>query len=59
MNRTISHEEHYLQVQFYQKFIKNKEQEIQELKTKLQNEQNLNEVLKAKLEVSQKNNITL
>lgn len=59
MNRTISYEEHYVQVQFYQTFIKDKEKEVQELKNKLKNEKELNECLKAKLEVSQKNNITL
>lgn len=59
MNRTISYEEHYVQVEFYQTFIKDKEKEIQDLRNKLKNEKELNECLKAKLEVSQKNNITL
>jgi len=59
MNRTISYEEHYVQVQFYQTFIKDKEKEVQDLRNKLKNEKELNECLKAKLEVSQKNNITL
>jgi predicted RNase H-like nuclease (RuvC/YqgF family) len=59
MNRTISYEEHFVQVQFYQQFIKDKEKEVQQLRNKLKNEQSLNECLKAKLEVSQKNRITL
>ncbi len=59
MNRTISYEEHFVQVQFYQQFIKDKEKEVQDLRNKLKNEQSLNECLKAKLEVSQKNRITL
>lgn len=59
MDRTISYEEHYVQVQFYQTFIKDKEKEVQDLRNKLKNEQSLNECLKAKLEVSQKNRITL
>jgi len=59
MNRTISYEEHFVQVQFYQQFIKNKENEVQELRKKLKFEKDTNQVLQAKLEVSQKNNITL
>jgi hypothetical protein len=59
MNRTISYEEHFVQVQFYQQFIKDKENEVQELRKKLKFEKDTNQVLKAKLEVSQKNNITL
>ena len=59
MNRTISYEEHFVQVQFYQQFIKDKEKEVQDLRNKLKNEQSLNECFKAKLEVSQKNRITL
>ena len=64
--RTISYHEHYVQVGFYQTFIKNKEKEIDDLKKELDfsNQENKvfkskNEVLKAKLEVSQKNRITL
>jgi hypothetical protein len=59
MNRTISYEEHFVQVQFYQQFIKDKENEVQELRKKLKFEKDTNQVLQAKLEVSQKNNITL
>jgi hypothetical protein len=59
MNRTISYEEHFVQVQFYQQFIKDKENEVQELRKKLKFEKETNQVLKAKLEVSQQNRITL
>ena len=59
MNRTISYEEHFVQVQFYQQFIKDKENEVQELRKKLKFEKETNQVLQAKLEVSQQNRITL
>tara|TARA_R100001460_G_scaffold90485_3_gene132143 strand:- start:8293 stop:8472 length:180 start_codon:yes stop_codon:yes gene_type:complete len=59
MNRTISYEEHFVQVQFYQQFIKDKENEVQELRKKLKLEKETNQVLQAKLEVSQQNRITL
>ena len=59
MNRTISYEEHFVQVQFYQQFIKDKEHEVQELRKKLKFEKETNQVLQAKLEVSQQNRITL
>ncbi len=57
--RTISYHEHYVQVGFYQSFIKNKEKEIKNLKKQLDLSNQTNEVLNAKLEVSQKNRITL
>jgi hypothetical protein len=50
IDRTISYEQHYVQVGFYQNFIKNKEQEIKDLKQE-------NECLKAKLEVQRNNNL--
>tara|TARA_R110001632_G_scaffold5810_1_gene23387 strand:+ start:957 stop:1148 length:192 start_codon:yes stop_codon:yes gene_type:complete len=50
-NRTISHHEHYIQVGFYQNFIKNKEEEIQNLKKQLQFTLQAKDVLEAKLEV--------
>ena len=59
MNRTISYEEHFVQVQFYQQFIKDKENEVQELRKKLKFEKETNQVLQAKLEVSKQNRITL
>ena len=34
-NRTISYQEHYVQVTFFQSFIKNKELEIEKLKKEL------------------------
>ena len=36
MERTISYQEHYVQVGFYQNFIKAKEEEIQKLKKHLE-----------------------
>ena len=66
MDRTISSKEHYAQVQFYQQFIKDKQDQIQKLKDalKLSNEllkksKNTIELIQAKLEVSQQNRITL
>jgi len=73
MNRTISSNEHYVQIQFYQQFIKDKQDEIQKLKDALKRSTQLLEkcqssieechstiaLLKAKLEVSQQNRITL
>jgi hypothetical protein len=66
MERTISYHEHFVQVQFYQKFIKDKEDEVQKLRKalKLSNElleksKNTIELIQAKLEVSQQNRITL
>ena len=57
--RTISYHEHYVQVGFYQNFIKDKEKEIKDLKKQLNFSNQENEMLNAKLEVSQKkqNNI--
>ena len=59
MERTISYHEHFVQVQFYQQFIKDKENEVQELRKKLKFEKETNQVLQAKLEVSQQKRITL
>ena len=73
MERTISYQEHYVQVGFYQNFIKAKEEEIQKLKKHLEfsNQENkvlksnlqftlqAKDVLEAKLEVSQQNELTL
>ena len=66
MERTISYEEHYVQVGFYQSIIKQKEKEVNNLKDqlKLSNDlliksKGIIETVKAKLEVSQQNRITL
>tara|TARA_B110000879_G_scaffold172895_1_gene224696 strand:+ start:306 stop:485 length:180 start_codon:yes stop_codon:yes gene_type:complete len=59
MERTISYQEHYVQVGFYQNFIKQKEEEIQKLKKHLDFTLQAKDVLEAKLEVSQQNRITL
>lgn len=59
MERTISYQEHYVQVGFYQNFIKAKEEEIQKLKKHLDFTLQAKDVLEAKLEVSQQNRITL
>ena len=59
MERTISYQEHYVQVGFYQNFIKQKEEEIQKLKKHLDFTLQAKDVLEAKLEVSQQNGITL
>lgn len=56
-NRTIPYEQHYVQVGFYQNFIKNKEQEIKKLKKNNDLLEQENEVLKAKLEVEHTNNL--
>ncbi len=56
-NRTIAYEQHYVQVGFYQNFIKNKEQEIKDLNKKNDLLEQENEVLKAKLEVEHSNNL--
>lgn len=56
-NRTIPYEQHYVQVEFYQNFIKNKEQEIKDLNKKNDLLEQENEVLKAKLEVEHSNNL--
>lgn len=57
--RTISYHEHYVQVGFYQNFIKNKEKEINDLKKELDLSNQTNEVLNAKLEVQSQNLMTL
>jgi len=66
MNRTISYEEHYVQVGFYQTIIKQKEKEVNDLRDqlKLSNDlliksKDIIETVKAKLEVSQQNRITI
>jgi hypothetical protein len=56
-NRTIPHEQHYVQVGFYQNFIKNKEQEIKDLNKENHFLKQENECLKAKLEVQRNNNL--
>jgi hypothetical protein len=53
--RTISYHEHYVQVGFYQNFIKSKEKEIQDLKKQLQFTLQTKDVLEAKLEVQTQN----
>jgi len=66
MNRTISYEEHYVQVGFYQTIIKQKEKEVNDLRDqlKLSNDlliksKGIIETVKAKLEVSQQNRIII
>ena len=59
MERTISYQEHYVQVGFYQNFIKQKEEEIQKLKKHLDFTLQAKDVLEAKLEVSQQNELIL
>jgi hypothetical protein len=59
MERSISYQEHYVQVGFYQNFIKSKEEEIQKLKKQLQFTLEAKDVLEAKLEVSLQNEFTL
>ena len=59
MERTISYQEHYVQVGFYQNFIKQKEEEIQKLKKHLEFTLQAKDVLEAKLEVSQQKELTL
>ena len=55
--RTISYHEHYVQVGFYQNFIKSKEKEIQNLKNQLQFTLQTKDVLEAKLEVQLQNQL--
>lgn len=57
--RTISYHEHYVQVGFYQNFIKGKEEEIQKLKKQLQFTLEAKDVLEAKLEEQSQNLLTL
>ncbi len=66
MDRTISYEEHYIQVGFYQSIIKEKEKEVNTLRNKLKlsndllkKSKGIIETVKAKLEVSQQNRITI
>ena len=56
-NRTIPYEQHYVQVGFYQNFIKNKEQEIKDLNKENDLLKQENECLKATLEVQRNNNL--
>ena len=56
-DRTIPYEQHYVQVGFYQNFIKNKEQEIKDLNKENHFLKQENECLKAKLEVQRNNNL--
>lgn len=56
-DRTIPYEQHYVQVGFYQNFIKNKEQEIKDLNKENDLLKQENECLKAKLEVQRNNNL--
>tara|TARA_R110000824_G_scaffold283603_1_gene471983 strand:+ start:452 stop:631 length:180 start_codon:yes stop_codon:yes gene_type:complete len=51
--KTITKEEHFVLVDYYQNFIKNKEEEIQNLKKQLQFTLESKDVLEAKLEVLQ------
>jgi len=55
--RTISYHEHYVQVGFYQNFIKSKEKEIQDLKNQLQFTLQTKDVLEAKLEIQLQNQL--
>ena len=48
--KTITKEEHFVLVDYYQNFIKNKEEEIQNLKKQLQFILESKDVLEAKLE---------
>ena len=57
IDRTVSYEQHYVQVGFYQNFIKNKEQEIKDLTKENDFLKQENECLKAKLEVQRNNNL--
>tara|TARA_R110002020_G_scaffold6214_3_gene26005 strand:- start:7050 stop:7232 length:183 start_codon:yes stop_codon:yes gene_type:complete len=57
MDRTVSFQEHYVQVGFYQNIIKNKQKEIKDLNKKNDLLEQENEVLKAKLEVEHSNNL--
>lgn len=57
IDRTVSYEQHYVQVGFYQNFIKNKEQEIKDLNKENDLLKQENECLKAKLEVQRNNNL--
>lgn len=54
-NRTISYEEHYVQVNHYQNIIKNLQNDIYNLKMKDTVNQDFIKNLEAKLEVEQSN----
>ena len=58
IDRTVSYEQHYVQVGFYQNFIKNKEQEIKDLNKENDLLKQENECLKAKLEVQRNNTLS-
>jgi len=66
MERTITYEEHYVQVGFYQSIIKQKEKEVNDLRDqlKLSNDllkksKGIIETVKAKLEITQQNRIVI
>lgn len=66
MERTITYEEHYVQVGFYQSIIKQKEKEVNDLRNRLKlsndlliKSKGIIETVKAKLEVSQQNRIVI
>jgi|TARA_R110000803_G_scaffold28613_1_gene66002 hypothetical protein len=57
MDKTISHEEHYIQVEYYQNIIKNLQNDIYNLKMKDTTNKDFIEILKAKLENLNNNQI--
>jgi hypothetical protein len=57
MDKTISHEEHYIQVEYYQDIIKNLQNDIYNLKMKETTNKDFIENLKAKLENLNNNQI--
>ena len=57
MDKTISHEEHYIQVEYYQDIIKNLQNDIYNLKMKDTTNKDFIEILKAKLENLNNNQI--
>ena len=57
MDKTISHEEHYIQVEYYQNIIKNLQNDIYNLKMKDTTNQNFIKTLEAKMEILVNNQI--
>ena len=57
MDKTISHEEHYIQVEYYQDIIKNLQNDIYNLKMKDTTNQNFIKTLEAKMEILVNNQI--
>tara|TARA_R110000751_G_scaffold94166_3_gene183737 strand:+ start:199 stop:384 length:186 start_codon:yes stop_codon:yes gene_type:complete len=55
--KTISHEEHYIQVEYYQDIIKNLQNDIYNLKMKDTTNQNFIKTLEAKMEILVNNQI--